>query len=53
MDEARLAVVAQAEHGIRKTARRSESNTSGAGPSTKMLDSLGYCEFCTPGIDTV
>ena len=53
MDEARLAVVAQAEHGIRKTARRSKSNTSGAGPSTKMLDSLGYCEFCTPGIDTV
>jgi hypothetical protein len=39
--------------GFRKTATRSELDTSGAKSPTKMLYSLGYCGFWAPGIEMV
>ena len=39
--------------GLRKTATRSELDTSGAKSPTKMLYSFGYCGFWAPGIEIV
>ena len=39
--------------GLRKTATRSELETSGARSPTKMLYSLGYCGFWAPGMEMV
>ncbi len=39
--------------GLRKTATRSEFETSGAKSPTKMLYSFGYCGFWAPGMEIV
>ena len=39
--------------GLRKTATRSELDTTGARWPTKMLYSFGGCGFCTPVMDMI